>query len=163
MPRRKLSAQPSRCLRFALARLPGFAPRPLKTIHRIVFRTRLRVQTNRKTKIKPPIGWFYFGAEGGTRTHTLSPTTDFESVTSANSITSAQRDYSSISRTAFASGRTQKTAPDKRRNRAGYTAEFAALKHGLTNGILRNVNSFLRRSAVEQTLLACAAAFANQI
>ena len=30
------------------------------------------------------------GAEGGTRTHTVSLPTDFESVTSANSITSAQ-------------------------------------------------------------------------
>ena len=32
---------------------------------------------------------FGHGAGGGTRTHTLSPTTDFESVTSANSITPA--------------------------------------------------------------------------
>ena len=31
----------------------------------------------------------YFGAGGGTRTHTMSPSTDFESVTSANSITPA--------------------------------------------------------------------------
>ena len=30
-----------------------------------------------------------FGAGGGTRTHTMSPSTDFESVTSANSITPA--------------------------------------------------------------------------
>ena len=34
-------------------------------------------------------GLYWFGAGGGTRTHTLSPTTDFESVTSANSITPA--------------------------------------------------------------------------
>ena len=31
----------------------------------------------------------FFGAGGGTRTHTMSPSTDFESVTSANSITPA--------------------------------------------------------------------------
>ena len=31
-----------------------------------------------------------FGAGGGTRTHTMSPSTDFESVTSANSITPAR-------------------------------------------------------------------------
>ena len=30
------------------------------------------------------------GAGGGTRTHTMSPSTDFESVTSANSITPAK-------------------------------------------------------------------------
>ena len=30
-----------------------------------------------------------YGAGGGTRTHTMSPSTDFESVTSANSITPA--------------------------------------------------------------------------
>ena len=34
-------------------------------------------------------GLYCFGADGGTRTHTMSPSTDFESVTSANSITSA--------------------------------------------------------------------------
>ena len=33
----------------------------------------------------------FFGAGGGTRTHTMSPSTDFESVTSANSITPAYR------------------------------------------------------------------------
>ena len=33
------------------------------------------------------------GAEGGTRTHTVSLPTDFESVTSANSITSARNSY----------------------------------------------------------------------
>ena len=32
---------------------------------------------------------FFFGAGGGTRTHTVSLPTDFESVTSANSITPA--------------------------------------------------------------------------
>ena len=32
---------------------------------------------------------FFFGAGGGTRTRTMSPPTDFESVTSANSITPA--------------------------------------------------------------------------
>ena len=32
---------------------------------------------------------FFSGAGGGTRTHTMSPSTDFESVTSANSITPA--------------------------------------------------------------------------
>ena len=34
-----------------------------------------------------------FGAGGGTRTHTMSPSTDFESVTSANSITPAYGGY----------------------------------------------------------------------
>ena len=37
----------------------------------------------------PLWGTPYFGAGGGTRTHTMSPSTDFESVTSANSITPA--------------------------------------------------------------------------
>ena len=36
-----------------------------------------------------PMGTPSFGAGGGTRTHTVSPPTDFESVTSANSITPA--------------------------------------------------------------------------
>ena len=34
-----------------------------------------------------------FGAGGGTRTRTMSPPTDFESVTSANSITPAYKIY----------------------------------------------------------------------
>ncbi len=37
-------------------------------------------------RFAPP---FCFGAGGGTRTHTMSPSTDFESVTSTNSITPA--------------------------------------------------------------------------
>ena len=41
---------------------------------------------NPKDTIEAPLG---FGAGGGTRTHTMSPSTDFESVTSANSITPA--------------------------------------------------------------------------
>ena len=43
-----------------------------------------------------PVGHASFGAGGGTRTHTMSPSTDFESVTSTNSITPAceQRYYS---------------------------------------------------------------------
>ena len=36
-----------------------------------------------------PAGHAFFGAGGGTRTHTMSPPTDFESVTSTNSITPA--------------------------------------------------------------------------
>ncbi len=36
-----------------------------------------------------PKGIPLFGAGGGTRTHTMSPPTDFESVTSTNSITPA--------------------------------------------------------------------------
>ena len=47
-------------------------------------------------KQPPPKGTAAFGAGGGTRTHTMSPSTDFESVTSTNSITPAceQRYYS---------------------------------------------------------------------
>ena len=36
-------------------------------------------------------GDILFGAEGGTRTHTLSPAADFESAASTNSATSAKR------------------------------------------------------------------------
>ena len=36
---------------------------------------------------------FSVGAGGGTRTHTMSPSTDFESVTSANSITPAKSNF----------------------------------------------------------------------
>ena len=44
-----------------------------------------------KRNIKNPlyIKGLWFGAGGGTRTHTMSPSTDFESVTSAYSITPA--------------------------------------------------------------------------
>ena len=78
------------------ARLRAFAARPRKTPTLRRFLSRLRVPLkNGKTK-NHRVGGFCFGAEGGTRTHTLSPTTDFESVTSANSITSAQLDYFSI-------------------------------------------------------------------
>ena len=45
---------------------------------------------NPKSTIKAPLG---FGAGGGTRTHTMSPSTDFESVTSANSITPAKSNF----------------------------------------------------------------------
>ena len=45
---------------------------------------------NPKDTIEAPLG---FGAGGGTRTHTMSPSTDFESVTSANSITPAKSNF----------------------------------------------------------------------
>ena len=43
----------------------------------------------KSTKRKAAYATFLVGAGGGTRTHTMSPSTDFESVTSANSITPA--------------------------------------------------------------------------
>ena len=47
-------------------------------------------QANFTAKEVNPNGFTSFaGAGGGTRTHTMSPSTDFESVTSANSITPA--------------------------------------------------------------------------
>ena len=53
----------------------------------------LCVQMTRKSrKIPQPQGlrdFSAYGADGGTRTHTMLPPTDFESVTSTNSITSA--------------------------------------------------------------------------
>ena len=66
-----------------------------------VFCTSLRTgadlfESHRKQKIGHPKDDRFFGAGGGTRTHTMSPSTDFESVTSTNSITPAceQRYYS---------------------------------------------------------------------
>ena len=55
-----------------ICRLAGVASRPLTA----------------KRKSHPRVA-LRFGAGGGTRTHTMSPSTDFESVTSANSITPA--------------------------------------------------------------------------
>ena len=69
-----LSAQIVLCLHSVLRARTAFAPRPGKTLHRTVLFPRLRVP---------------FGAGGGTRTHTVLLPTDFESVTSANSITPA--------------------------------------------------------------------------
>ena len=52
---------------------------------------RVRLPPNKKRKsptvVEPFL--FLFGADGGSRTRTVLPPTDFESVTSANSITSA--------------------------------------------------------------------------
>ena len=52
---------------------------------RIKLPRRRRVPKKRDTRRAS----LFFGAGGGTRTHTMSPPTDFESVTSTNSITPA--------------------------------------------------------------------------
>ncbi len=73
------------------SRLRAFAAPPRKTIRRIVFISRLRVRLNKRPKGCTQDCVHPFGAGGRTRTDTVSLPTDFESVTSANSITPAQR------------------------------------------------------------------------
>ena len=85
-----LSAQIVLCLHSVLRARTAFAPRPGKTLHRIVLFPRLRVPFDLTKHREAPNGCLsVFGAGGGTRTHTVLLPTDFESVTSANSITPA--------------------------------------------------------------------------
>ena len=84
---------PSVCLCSALPKLSAIAPRGTKNaalwrffgFAAVPFES-LHLSHKRK---KGHYALISFGAGGGTRTHTMSPSTDFESVTSANSITPA--------------------------------------------------------------------------
>ena len=78
-----------RCLHSVLRARTAFAPRPGKTLHRTVLFPPASSPVRHNQTQRHPTGASVFGAGGGTRTHTVLLPTDFESVTSANSITPA--------------------------------------------------------------------------
>ena len=84
-----LSAQIVLCLHSVLRARTAFAPRPGKTLHRTVLFPPASSPVRLNQTQRHPTGASVFGAGGGTRTHTVLLPTDFESVTSANSITPA--------------------------------------------------------------------------
>ncbi len=84
-----LSAQIVLCLHSVLRARTAFAPRPGKTLHRTVLFPPASSPVRLNQTQRHPTGTSVFGAGGGTRTHTVLLPTDFESVTSANSITPA--------------------------------------------------------------------------